>query len=317
MLSVIYPIEESLRAVFARRGRTEYILAVNPDEYTGISSPADEDGHHAVNALKESEVWEDEIYQIEKNDLLAGGEKGLANLQAQQLANRTAWLKNKTEEIGKSKKKIENILLGLYAEQEAKSLSPDGHLGILVENFTDDAPEIDKTTVDVTDVAVGKNTANALNIAALIPGAHYVLTDKKVAEEVQLISIDSMAEENTPYLLTFAAPVKNAYQNEKTMLCRSTIEVSNGMAKGTSTATDKISRKCDFNGITRKDMNKSLDFDNLSAFKITGGARVKDGKLVVEKNIAYGIVLATAGGGTGVWTRVNGDGEDLKDSDLT
>lgn len=40
-------------------------------------------------------LWEAGVYQLETSDLVLGGPGGIANQQAQQLANRTAWLKDK------------------------------------------------------------------------------------------------------------------------------------------------------------------------------------------------------------------------------
>lgn len=56
--------------------------------------------------LKEQEKWEDGIYQIEENDPVLGGENGITNKPAKQLANRTTWLKKALELLtGKSKPK--------------------------------------------------------------------------------------------------------------------------------------------------------------------------------------------------------------------
>lgn len=44
--------------------------------------------------LTEASNWEAGIYQIETEDLVQGGPGGVSNLQPQQLANRTLWLKN-------------------------------------------------------------------------------------------------------------------------------------------------------------------------------------------------------------------------------
>lgn len=43
--------------------------------------------------LNETQTWENGIYQIETVDRVVGGPEGTANVQARQLANRTAWLK--------------------------------------------------------------------------------------------------------------------------------------------------------------------------------------------------------------------------------
>jgi len=48
--------------------------------------------------LLENPLWEAGIYQLEESDPVMGGEEGIDNLQAKQLANRTGWLKQKHEE---------------------------------------------------------------------------------------------------------------------------------------------------------------------------------------------------------------------------
>lgn len=47
--------------------------------------------------LNESAVWEDGIYQLETSDPVLGGPGGIANRQAEQLANRTLFLKEQSE----------------------------------------------------------------------------------------------------------------------------------------------------------------------------------------------------------------------------
>lgn len=50
-----------------------------------------------MTKLTETTQWEDDIYQIRTTDPLLGGPDGISNLQAEQLANRTCFLKNKQE----------------------------------------------------------------------------------------------------------------------------------------------------------------------------------------------------------------------------
>lgn len=47
--------------------------------------------------LKETEKWENEIYRIEENDPVHGGEDGITNKPIKQLANRTKYLKTEVE----------------------------------------------------------------------------------------------------------------------------------------------------------------------------------------------------------------------------
>lgn len=49
--------------------------------------------------LPESPTWVSGIYQIEATDPVVGGPDGISNLQAKQLANRTAWLKQVADEV--------------------------------------------------------------------------------------------------------------------------------------------------------------------------------------------------------------------------
>lgn len=71
--------------------------------------------------LQESASWTDGIYQLETTDPVMGGPNGTSNTQAKQLANRTRWLKEQTENQGSRIASMEdgideqaqNALLGL------------------------------------------------------------------------------------------------------------------------------------------------------------------------------------------------------------
>ena len=52
--------------------------------------------------LNETEKWEENIYQLETSDPVLGGADGISNRAPRQLANRTKWLKKKTEEVAQS-----------------------------------------------------------------------------------------------------------------------------------------------------------------------------------------------------------------------
>ena len=56
--------------------------------------------------VKENATWENGIYQLETTDPVLGGENGIDNLQARQLANRTQWLKT---EIARAVADIGNL----------------------------------------------------------------------------------------------------------------------------------------------------------------------------------------------------------------
>ncbi|WP_072670551.1 hypothetical protein [Vibrio injensis] len=52
--------------------------------------------------LQEQATWESGVYQIETTDPVVGGPDGVSNVQAKQLGNRTAYLKQKLEEAQQS-----------------------------------------------------------------------------------------------------------------------------------------------------------------------------------------------------------------------
>lgn len=59
--------------------------------------------------------WEPGIYQLETTDPVEGGPAGIDNLQAKQLANRTAHLKQLVETLGTGKQPIDDLLVALAA----------------------------------------------------------------------------------------------------------------------------------------------------------------------------------------------------------
>ncbi|MBZ6678992.1 SGNH/GDSL hydrolase family protein, partial [Klebsiella pneumoniae] len=50
-----------------------------------------------MTKIDEKAVWPSEIYQIRRGDTVSGGKDGVANIQAGQLADRTAYLKKSLE----------------------------------------------------------------------------------------------------------------------------------------------------------------------------------------------------------------------------
>jgi hypothetical protein len=64
--------------------------------------------------LPETPAWEDGVYQLEPTDLVMGGPGGITNLQATQLGNHTAYLKQQldalTEEVEATKGQLQSLL---------------------------------------------------------------------------------------------------------------------------------------------------------------------------------------------------------------
>ena len=51
------------------------------------------------NILPETPVWEDAIYEFQMTDLVLGGTGNIDNLQATQLGNRSAYLKQRIDDL--------------------------------------------------------------------------------------------------------------------------------------------------------------------------------------------------------------------------
>lgn len=47
-----------------------------------------------MGVIKDKNIWPEEIYRIQNTDPIVGGEDGIINIQPEQVANRTCWLKN-------------------------------------------------------------------------------------------------------------------------------------------------------------------------------------------------------------------------------
>ena len=69
--------------------------------------------------LNEAAVWTDKISLIEKPEKVIGGVGGVANRQAQEFANRTTWLKEKVDNLGKDKVNITDFDTAIKALQQS------------------------------------------------------------------------------------------------------------------------------------------------------------------------------------------------------
>lgn len=72
-------------------------MAVNVLDYVGIGIDPKTGRRHEIKYLPKDADWEDAIYQFEQKDKLIGGVDGIDNVQAQQLSNRTEYLKAQSE----------------------------------------------------------------------------------------------------------------------------------------------------------------------------------------------------------------------------
>lgn len=127
--------------------------------------------------LKETQTWESGIYQIEKTDPVVGGEDGISNKQAKQLANRTAYLKkevetkaNKTDlttglngKANSSHTHTMDNITGLSAAMNAKA-------NLASPTFTG-APKAPTPAQTVNDTTLATTAYVKLAIAALVGSA--------------------------------------------------------------------------------------------------------------------------------------------------
>ena len=210
---------------------------------------------------------------------------------------------------------LERLVGTLYAAVMAAGISPDGYDAMLVENFNDDAPETDRTVARVTSVVSGDDSVDVEDSSGLIVGSYYQLTDGEVTEEVQIKTINISDSINRVILME---PVKNQYHSKRAKFYRSTVAIQNGFAYGGGntrffTATDDSHS---FQGKdTKVELTKSIDYSDPSSFTLKG-AHLKDGVLVMG-GAAYGVAFNAAGSTYGDWKRVNSEGDNLAQDDLS
>lgn len=210
---------------------------------------------------------------------------------------------------------LERLVGTLYAAVMAAGITPDGYDAMVVENFDDDAPETDRTVAKVTSVVSGDDSVDVEDGSGLIIGAYYQLTDGEVTEEVQIKAINVSDNINRVILME---PVKNQYHSKRAKFYRSTVALQNGFAYGGGntrffTATDDSHS---FQGKdTKVELSKSIDYSDPSSFTLKG-AHLKDGVLVMGGD-AYGVAFNAAGSTYGDWKRVNSEGDNLAQDDLS
>ena len=313
-------------------------MAVNYNDYMGFGASADDSGvRHTINHLPAVVAWEPDVYQMENGDYMIGGRNGVMNLQAQQLTNRTEYLKKVEEDLkaqldatqpGTEKydelvKRIEALdankqnnrinhlerLVGnAYLALEMANIDPDGYDSMIVETFNDAASEIDQFVATVTSVVSGDDSVDVDDSSGLIIGAHYQLADGEHQEEVQIKSINVSGKIKRVVLY---GNVKNQYTDGRAKLYRSSVAIYNGRAYGGGNRrVDEWASDTSWSGTnTQQDVSTKLDYTDTSSFAISG-AVLENGKLVLG-DTPVGIALVKTGGGSGTWARVDKEGDDL------
>lgn len=160
--------------------------------------------------LTEQNQYEDGIYQIEKSDPVVGGADGISNRQANQLANRTRWLKTRLDGLLDGSRSAA-LATRLATPRKINGVAFDGSTDITVQDATKaplDSPTLTGkpiaprpapgTTSDQVQTAagvlaqlaafgVGSESANGMNLdlnqAALGTNVHYEGTQGKAVEQ--------------------------------------------------------------------------------------------------------------------------------------
>ena len=100
--------------------------------------------------LKEEAKWEEGIYQYELDDPLQGGEDGIDNVQGRQLANRTQYLKEKSEAIEKDyAKHIQDTANPHSVTAEQLSVYTQQQVDSIVASLTDTDNNIYQTLLHI------------------------------------------------------------------------------------------------------------------------------------------------------------------------
>lgn len=314
-------------------------MAVNYNDYMGIGPSTDDSGtRHTINHLPAVAEWEGDVYQIENGDYLLGGRMGLLNIQAQQLLNRTEYLKVKQEELqaqldetkpGTEKydellKKIaaldansennrinhlERLMANAYLAFQMANIDPDGYDGMIVETFDGGSVEIDQSTTTVKSLVSGDDTVDVEDSSGLIIGAHYQLTDGNKSEEVQIKSISTSGSINRVKL---ESVVKNQYDATQAKFYRSSAAIYNGKAYGCGNKrTETWETSESFAGIAQSaDAEAGVKTNSLEGFAYDGVHIGDDGNLTIGSEPVAAALIAT-GGGNGTWAQTSIDGNEV------
>lgn len=220
--------------------------------------------------------------------------------------------RNMVQSYASDKKRIDHLerLMGnIYLANEMANIYLDGYDGMIIEPFDDTAEEVDRVIAQVTSVVSGDDSIDVETASGLIIGAHYQLTDGEKIEEVQIKGINTSGKVQRVILYD---NVKNQYTDGRAKLYRSSVAIYNGRAYGGgNTRTDEWTPNKTFSGSnTATPMSATLNFDNSSAFELSG-AEMENGQIILD-TATVGIALVSEGGGSGTWARVDSEGDDIE-----
>lgn len=248
-------------------------------------------------SIKESSDWEDSIYQIQAGDMLAGGENGLANLQAQQIANRTAWLKAHAGDESRIKN-LENMMMELY-EEEFGSDPTGEYSGLMVEMFNGNNSEIDSAWAVIISIADDGSYVDVYGGQSFTVGDICQIEDADGVEEVRIKSIDRMLDYDRVF---FEKPVEK--HGDEARLRRTTSFLPDGKQHVGNIEFGMVINAEHKTGKTvhPADIPHSLEGYEYENFHMEGE------KLVMCAPSVFGVSLLQTGGGNGTWAHVDEEG---------
>jgi hypothetical protein len=189
----------------------------------------------------------------------SGGYGSPENVQAEQLAQRTQWLRQKAAElesaipgtgefqellaaiqaemdrlsqisVGSLRRELDHIqdtVAGIIFELEGAGIYPD-YTHMILENFAP-ADQIDMFACGVLSVVAGDNSIDVDSLGGMVSGSRYTLTDGLNSEPVR---VESMSAENGVNRVILESAVQNTYRLENARLWRTSAEVGDGYAQG-------------------------------------------------------------------------------------
>lgn len=224
--------------------------------------------------LNEESKWENEIYRVEENDPVVGGEDGTSNKPQKQLANRTLWLKTKVEE--------------LFNKGKPKKITGDTTNAVDADGHTHEIERASTSKRGITQLTDSINFASSLFAASALAVktaydkavAAYDLATSAVADKV------SKAGDAMSGILRAADFVLNRNGNQK---LSSIFDALIKLAQGNASGFQSIVNTWGNAGTTP--LGVTYNFTNANAWYICMGPIF--GNLIIQGGILFDIVNGT------------------------
>ena len=220
-----------------------------------------------MGKITEQQQWEKDIYLIEKQDKVLGGELGVINIQAKQLANRTSYLKDQVGTINQDRTG--------YAPKASPAFTgiPTAPTAAAGTNNTQIATTaFVKTAIAALPQAsnnINSNSTDTVATSATVKKAYDKATDAKTAaDRAQISANDGINRANNAQITA------NSKQSPATTLAGYGIrdfKIENGSGNMNDFRTDGIYCFLSVFGVTNSPRDTSSDVWSGNLQVITGG----------------------------------------------